>query len=402
MKTGWKILIAMDSFKGCMTSAEAGEAVAAGIRESGVGAEVCVVSVSDGGEGLTEAIAVSAGGDRIFVKVSGPDGRKVKTSYLWQPDVSTAWIEMAAAAGLVLLPASGKMPLEATTFGVGEIIADALVRGAKRIVIGLGGSATTDAGLGALQALGYRFYDRCGKMITKHIGGGLLSEIESIDDSGRNPLLPQSSIEIACDVDAPLYGPRGAAYVFAPQKGADETQVRMLDMGLRHVAPLLEALSPDGSCEAPGSGAAGGCGAAFSLALGGRMRSGADLMTEALSRAHGFDTTGDFFASFDMVITGEGSSDRQTLMGKIPAAIMREAKKAACSCILMSGRVCDTDLLLQAGFSAALSINDPDLCGPTDDAEDPLMTAVARRRLQTASATVIPSLFNRLQQNNKS
>lgn len=349
-----RILFALDSFKGCLTSAEACAAAAAGAAPDD---EVRCIPVSDGGEGLVDVLLGATGGRRVSVPVHGPLFEEREASYGLSADGGFAMVEVASASGLPLVPPEHRNPLRTTSYGTGELVADALRRGARRIVLGLGGSATNDAGLGLLQALGFRLRTGDGRELPPGATGGDLQKVAAIE---RSDGLPEFSLLAPCDVRAPLYGPDGAAHVFAPQKGASEAEVAVLDAGLRHIAKVFAGLAePPGAglissvAEVPGSGAAGGIGAALLACLGARLVSGIDLVLDAV----GLDEA---LRGADWVVTGEGRSDRQTLMGKVPAGIAERAKRAGVRVALLSGGVCDSAELCRE-FDHVASINPPDL-----------------------------------------
>ncbi len=312
-----KIIVAIDSFKGCMTSSDANEAARHGIVDVLPQAEVVTVPVSDGGEGWIEAFR-RCGDESVTTEVLDPLGRPIEAQYLRRND--TAIIEIAEACGLQLLTPEERNPLAASSYGVGQIIADALNRGARNFIVGLGGSATSDAGRGMMEAL---------------------SQIT----------IPQDShFTIATDVVNPLCGPDGAAAIFAPQKGATPEMVKMLDEQARAFAQEAAAkLGFDRSHE-PGAGAAGGLGYAFMQFLNAKRCSGIDLLLDSTD----FES---IIADADLIITGEGHADRQTLMGKVPFGILRRAKKLRIPTILIAGRVDDREALLDAGFAEAIDIN---------------------------------------------
>ena len=369
-----KIVIALDSFKGCLSSQEAGEAAARGVRQACPDCQVRVVPVADGGEGLLEALVSVTGGSLIHCRAHGPLMELRDTCYGLSGDGRTAFIEMARISGLPLVPEELRNPLLTTTYGTGELIADALQRGCRHFLIGLGGSATNDAGLGMLQALGFRFLDGNGTEVG--LGGQALARVESVDTSCIPTELREAVFTAACDVRNPLYGPEGAAFVFAPQKGATPKMMQELDAGLRHFSEVLRRELGTDISTLPGAGAAGGMGGGLSAFLHAELKPGIELVLAAAD----FPT---LLHDADLVITGEGRADRQTLMGKVPAGILREARRQDIPVILLAGQVQDKEALLQAGFRAVQCINPPDT---------PLETAVrpdfARRQLaQAAFAT---------------
>lgn len=320
-----KVLIAIDSMKGSLSSVEAGEAAASGIARAVPDAECVVRPLADGGEGTVEALTAGLGGRICTVEVTGPRGGRVAASY--GVVAGTAVMEMAAAAGITLVERKDLDARLATTYGVGEMIKDAIVRGCRRFVIGIGGSATNDAGSGMLQALGFRLLAAGGGEIP--LGGAALSSLARIDDSGALAELKDCVFKIACDVTNPLCGPNGASAVFGPQKGASPEAVAELDRALSHFADLS-----GGDRDYPGAGAAGGLGFAFLRFLGGELKRGVDLVLEETGLE-------DFIRDSDIVVTGEGRLDAQTAMGKAPAGVAALAKKHSKPVIAFSGVVSD-------------------------------------------------------------
>ncbi|MBO7199676.1 MAG: glycerate kinase [Alistipes sp.] len=338
-----RIIAAFDSFKGSLTSREAGEAFRRGFMEVHPDSEVTVFSIADGGEGMAEAICEGVGGEMVSTVVSDPLGRKVEARYALVNNGDTAVIAMSAASGLTLLSPEERNPLVASTYGTGELILDALERGCTKVIVGLGGSATNDAGTGMLRALGYRFYDEQGAELCDTIS--ILERVASISTAERHPLLMGVRFTAAVDVDNPLYGDRGAAHIFAPQKGATPAMVERLDMALRHYAEVVDK----GSAEVAGAGAAGGMGYALCTMLGARMQPGIDIVLSLLDferRAKGCD----------MVVTGEGSIDAQTLHGKAPAGVLAVAQCLGVPVVALGGRVEGEDALLAGGFSDVRAI----------------------------------------------
>lgn len=367
-----KYLIACDSFKECLSSSAVADALEKGLLEADPTCTVVKLHVADGGEGTVEALRKASSHRTGFwrersVEVSDPLGRPVKASYGIVG--GRAMIETASACGLALLKPDERNPLLTSSYGLGQMISDALSQGCRQILVGLGGSATNDAGTGMLEALGYRFRDAGGNIV--HVTGSALSSIISIDDSQVCPEVRQARFTIACDVDNPLYGPDGAAYVFAPQKGADEEMVRVLDHGLRHFAVILgsyrASIGKDGSVqEMRGSGAAGGLGAAFMAVLGATARRGIDLVLDEAD----FDTLLD---DVTMVITGEGHIDSQTLSGKVPFGVLSRCKGSGIPVVGVCGRLDEEQTLRAAGFADLLQISDP--AAPLSVQMDPDLTA---------------------------
>lgn len=346
-----RIIAAFDSFKGSLTSREAGEAFRRGFMAERPDAEVEVLAIADGGEGMAEAISEGVGGEMVSVVVSDPLGRKIEARYALINGGTTAVIAMSSASGLTLLKPEERNPLIASTFGTGELIVDALERGCREIIMGLGGSATNDCGVGMLRALGYRFYDAAGEEFCDTIS--ILERVESISTAERHPLLMGVKFTAAVDVDNPLYGAQGAAHIFAPQKGASPEMVERLDRALRHYAEVVDA----DAAEVAGAGAAGGMGYALYTMLGARMRPGIEIVLALLDferRAQGAS----------LVVTGEGSIDAQTLHGKAPAGVLAAAQRLGIPVVALGGRVECESALLTGGFHAVRAITPHDQ--PTD------------------------------------
>ncbi len=325
-----KIVIAMDSFKGSLSAPEACAAVQRGLSVIPK-ADFILIPMADGGEGTAECLASACGGAMVWENVPALFGREKKCGYALVDGGQTAVIETAMAAGIADLKPEERDVLRASTYGVGVQIRNALARGCKKIVVGLGGSATTDGALGALQALGVAFYDKNGVRIPNGAGGGMLSEIVRADASG---MIDREGAELlyACDVTNPLYGENGAAYVYGPQKGADGETVRLLDEGLRSFSKVLtECFGTDVSL-VPGAGAAGGLCGGLLCALGGTVRSGFEILSDAASLE-------DKIATADLVFTGEGKTDGQTVFGKLPCRVGDTAKKYGVPVIVLSGSV---------------------------------------------------------------
>ncbi|QNG38136.1 glycerate kinase [Geodermatophilaceae bacterium NBWT11] len=334
-----RIVIAPDKFKGTLDADGVADAVAAGIARVRPDAEVLLRPIADGGDG-TVAAALRAGWRAVTATVSGPDGAPVTA--VFAVDGDTALVELATAAGLHLAPPA---PHTATTRGVGELLVRALDEGCRRLVVGIGGSATTDAGTGMLAALGVRFTDADGVDLPP--GGAALARLDRIDPTGLDPRLAGVELLIATDVDAPLTGPRGAAHVFGPQKGADPGQVADLDAALaRFALVVLRDLDLD-VVDVPGAGGAGGTAAGALAVLGARITSGADLVCDLV----GLDEA---LVGADLCVTGEGALDAQTLTGKGPAVVARRAAAAGVPCLGLAGvvRLAPEELAI-AGFTAA-------------------------------------------------
>ena len=348
-----KIVVASDSFKGCLSSLEIACAAAAGIRKVLPDCEVVGIPVADGGEGTAEALVDAMNGRFVACTVHDPLMNLIQAKYGILGDGLTAVIEMAAASGLTLVPPEKRNPLLTTTFGVGELIRDALQRGCRRFLIGIGGSATNDAGIGMLKALGYRFFDRNGTELVGH-GGQILEQIARIDTAqvekdGIKSQLQDAAFTIACDVNNPFSGENGAACVYARQKGADDAMIARLDNGLRQLATVIRDSVGKDIDPIPGAGAAGGLGGGFLAFLPATLKPGIRMVLEALD----FDNR---IRNADLIITGEGKLDRQTTMGKTPAGILEAGKRQRIPVIAIGGAVEDTDALLRQGFLAVMSI----------------------------------------------
>ena len=325
-----KIVIAPDSFKGNLDAAAVARAMARGIKRVLPTARCLLLPVADGGEGTVRAMSVATGGRMVSRKVHDPLGRSVKAVYGISGDGRLAVIEMAAASGLPLVAASERDVLKASTYGTGELLAAARKRGVKRIVIGIGGSATCDGGVGMAQALGVRFLNSNGRQIKSHIGGGDLHKIKTIDAESCNELLPGISVDVACDVDNRLCGSKGAAAVFGPQKGASPGEVELLDNNLAHLAKLIKRDLGHDVARLSGSGAAGGLGAGLMAFVGGSLHSGVDLVLDAVKLKQALRGAA-------IVITGEGRVDSQTLHGKAPAGVARLAGQCKVPVIAIGG-----------------------------------------------------------------
>ena len=373
-----KIIVAIDSFKGCLTSAEANQAASEGVFAKMPEAEVVQIPVSDGGEGWLEAFNVAIGGELVEVNVKDPLMRPIVAQYLMQGD--TAVIEIAKASGLTLLSPEERNPMVATSYGTGQLVVDAVRRGCKHIIIGLGGSATSDCGIGMLRAI-----------IDSFAKGGSWDDVRELDDV---------RFTIATDVTNPLCGENGAAHVFAPQKfaikreqseldsiaereqtrpqvkGATHEQVLALDARAKRFAEASAKHMGRDCQNMPGAGAAGGLGYAFLQYMNAKCRSGIDLLLDTIH----FD---DLLQDADLVITGEGSADRQTLMGKLPFGILQRAQRHDVPVMLIAGRIADEQQLLAAGFSRVTCINPPDL--PLEIAMQP---ATAKENIRRVMALI--------------
>ena len=348
-----KIVVASDSFKGSLTSLDVAQNVEKAIREVYPLCDVLKVNVADGGEGTMEALQQTLGGVRVSLVVKDPLGRDIEATYVILNDGITAVVEMSAASGLPLLKSDERNPLKTSTYGTGQLICDALDRGCRKILVGIGGSATNDAGMGMLQALGFRFLDAQGNQLQPV--GENLQLVSSIDSTGRHPDLDKTEFVVACDVKAPLFGRNGAAYVFAPQKGADQKMVEMLDAGLRHFSEVSSAMAGYDCSQMQGTGAAGGLGYAFRQYLDARLERGIEMVLDAI----GFD---DIISGADLVITGEGRVDSQTLTGKTPFGVAQHAHRQRIPVVVIGGSV-EIDVLQvrEAGFNDVIQVTPLDM-----------------------------------------
>ncbi|MBL4953755.1 glycerate kinase [Neobacillus sp. YIM B02564] len=343
-----KVLIAIDSFKGSISSVEGSKAIELGIKDVYPDAEILKLPLADGGEGTVKTVVQATRGKLVNKEVTGPLGEKTIAAYGILADGNTAVIEVAEACGLPLVPLEKRNPLCTTTFGVGELILDAARQGCRNFVIGLGGSATNDGGIGMLQALGYRFLDSRGASIG--LGAKELAHIVKIDSSQVNPLLQQCSFRVACDVNNPLYGPDGASHIFGPQKGATPEMVEELDRGLKQLAEVVSAELGVDIQNIAGTGAAGGLGAAFSGFLKAKLESGVDLVLDMLEMEK-------HIVGANLVITGEGRIDGQTSMGKAPMGVARLAQSRHIPVIALAGSVVEeTKALHSLGMTSIFPI----------------------------------------------
>ncbi len=308
-----KIVVAIDSFKGSMTSLQAGEAIRQGIHRVIPDAEVFVRPLADGGEGTVEALTLGMGGTLHTIEVTGPLGTKVNATYGIIPESHTAIIEMSAAAGITLVPVEQRNPLHTTTYGVGELIKDAIQKGCHHFIVGIGGSATNDGGIGMLQALGFDLLDQHGKQVP--FGAKGLQHLTTIGTEHVLPELQECTFKVACDVTNPLCGTQGCSAIFGPQKGATPEMITQMDSWLAKYAQLAQ-----GDADYSGTGAAGGLGFAFLTFLPAVLESGIQIVLEETHLE-------DYVRDADLVITGEGRLDKQTVMGKAPIGVARIAKK---------------------------------------------------------------------------
>ena len=343
-----KVVIAPDSFKESLSAAEVASAIAAGLREVWPHAELLCRPMADGGEGTVDALLAATGGEYRESRVRGPLGAPLLAHWGWLPAERCALIEMAAASGLQRVPPAERDVLRACSHGTGELIRAALDAGAVRIVLGLGGSATNDGGSGMLRALGVHLEDAAGRPLPP--GGAALAQLARIDASGLAPRLAGVAVEVACDVDNPLCGPRGASAVFGPQKGADAAQVTQLDAALARFADCCATALGRDERERPGSGAAGGMGFAARTFLQASFRPGIELVAEVA----GLEAA---LAGADLAITGEGRLDRQTLHGKTPLGVAALARRHGVPVVALAGSLGDGyQALYRHGIAAAFSL----------------------------------------------
>ncbi len=324
-----KVVVAIDSFKGCMSSIEAGTAAGEGIKRVYPEAEIKIFSVADGGEGTVEALVEGMSGRYVVTPVKDPLGRTIHARY-GIVSGNVAVIEMSAAAGITLLSKEELNPMETTTYGVGEIIKDAINNGCREFIIGIGGSATNDGGVGMLQALGFQFLDKDGKDVP--FGAKCLSEIQEIEDNNVCELIKECKFNIACDVKNPLYGENGCSKIYAPQKGATDEQLEIMDDAMKHYAYITSKKYCDADAKYPGSGAAGGLGFSFMTYLNGKLKPGIELVLDAVNLEKAISNA-------DIVVTGEGRLDAQTVMGKVPVGVAKLAKKYGKPTIAFAGAV---------------------------------------------------------------
>ncbi|MBQ8588730.1 MAG: glycerate kinase [Clostridia bacterium] len=324
-----RVVLAIDSFKGSLSSVQAGMAAAEGIRRAFPQAVTVVRPIADGGEGTVDALAEGLGGSMQHVEVTGPLGGKVSAAYAIV-DGKTAVMEMSAAAGITLVEPAERNPLNTTTYGVGEMIRDAVSKGCRNFIVGIGGSATNDGGIGMLQALGFGILDSYGNDVP--LGGKGLENVSRIETSAALPELKECTFNIACDVTNPLCGADGCSAVYGPQKGADETMIAHMDKWLENYSGIVKEVFPQADKDAPGAGAAGGIGFAFLAFLNGRLERGIDLILKET----GLES---YIKDADLVVTGEGRLDSQTAMGKAPSGVAAIAKKYAKPVIAFSGAV---------------------------------------------------------------
>lgn len=343
-----KIVLAPDSFKESLSALQVAESIERGFKQVFPDAEYVKVPMADGGEGTTQSLVDATGGKIIKQTVTGPLGEKVEAFFGLLGNGTTAIIEMAAASGLHLVPTDKRNPLITTTRGTGELIAAALEHNVDHIIIGIGGSATNDGGTGMASALGVRFLDENGQEIEE--GGGYLSSLAGIDISCMDARLAGVKIEVACDVDNPLIGPKGASAIFGPQKGATLEVVKQLDKNLEHYAAIIERDLGIKIATVPGAGAAGGLGGGLLAFMQADLKRGVDIVIEATRLSQ-------LVADADLVITGEGKIDSQTIFGKTPIGVARIAKNFGIPVIAIAGNAAsDSNVVYEHGIDAVFSI----------------------------------------------
>ncbi len=371
-----KIIIAPDSFKESLSSLEVAKAIEAGFKEIFPRAEYVKLPFADGGEGTTEALVVATGGRTVNVVVTGPLGENAAAFYGVCGDGRTAVVEMAAASGLHLVPRDQRNPLRTTSYGTGELIRAALDAGYRKFIIGIGGSATNDAGAGMLQALGVRLFDAHDQEIG--FGGGALAPLARIDVAGLDPRLKESVFEVACDVNNPLTGKSGASVVFGPQKGATPEMVELLDRYLGNFASLVKRDVGEDVAETPGAGAAGGMGAALMAFLQAELRPGVSIVVEHVGLER-------LVKDADLVITGEGRIDAQSVFGKAPVGIAEVASRHHVPVIAFAGSLgAGVEDVFHKGISAVFSV----VGGPCT-LEDAMSEAAANIRLTARNVAAV-------------
>ncbi len=369
-----KIVIASDSFKGSLSSQEVADAFEKGVRDIIEECNIVKVPIADGGEGSVDALTTSLKGEYVYVEVNDPLGRRIKAKYGFIESKKTAIIEAAAACGLTLLNENERNPMLTSTFGVGEIIKDAINRGSKKLIIGIGGTSTNDAGTGMLQALGYNFYNIEGKPLNGN--GKNLENISYFTDIKANKSLKEIEILVACDVTNPLYGENGAAYIYAAQKGANKEMIKNLDNGLRNFATIVNKYNKSDFSFIPGAGAAGGLGFTLKSLLNAKLVRGIDIILELID----FDS---IIKDSDIIVTGEGKIDSQTLMGKTPSGILNYGLRNNIPVIAICGKIDWSDNLKKSNFKEIIQIN-PD----TISFKDAINTTAAKNNIRLVAQEI--------------
>lgn len=366
-----KVICAFDSFKGCMTSLEAGEAAKRSVMNAMPGYAVSVMPMADGGDGTIDAIRSMTGAREVPIRVLDPLLRERESKYVMDCDGETAYIEMAQCAGLTMLTPGERDAMHTSSYGLGMAMAKAIEAGAKHITICLGGSATNDAALGALQALGLQIYTENG-LLNRPVTGADLINIIDVDLTAPEQLKCQCDITVLYDADIPFCGPMGAVRLYAPQKGVKAEDLDGLERGMKNVREVVERKTGIKTASVKGAGAAGGAGYGLAAMAGAKMESGIDYML----------SLSDFDAILDetaIVLTGEGKADSQTLQGKVSAGILSHARKRGVPVWLFAGKVEDREALLNSGFEKVIDIN-----ADQDTAQDPMNNATAKQRLENA------------------
>ncbi|EGT3747524.1 TPA: glycerate kinase [Clostridioides difficile] len=379
-----KILISIDSLKGSLSSIEAGNAIKKGILKVKEDAQVKILPLADGGEGTVDALVQGMNGKKETIEVTGPIAKKVDVTYGLLKNTSTAIIEIAQASGLTLVPTELRNPLYTTTYGVGEIIKEAINKGYRNFIVGIGGSATNDAGIGMLQALGFEFYDKNNKLVG--LGGKVLNEIRHIKIENRLKELDECKFKIACDVNNPLFGKNGAAYIYGSQKGATSEIIEELDNGLRNFSKVVKNYLSKDVANVEGAGAAGGLGFAFLAFLNSKLESGIKIILEEIKLEEELKDA-------DFVITGEGRLDNQTAMGKAPIGVAKLAKKYGVKVIGLAGATTEDAVKCnEEGIDAYFSIVNRAMT-----IEEAMDKATASENM-TATTTQIFNLITSIQQ----
>jgi glycerate 2-kinase len=343
-----KVIVAPNAFKGTLSARQAAAAIARGVREVFPDADIVEIPIADGGDGTVEALVTAHRGTYRTVKVEGPDGEPVQAVYGLIDEGRAAVVELASASGLALLPPARRDPRKTSTFGFGQLLADARKTGAGAVIAGIGGSATNDGGAGMAQAIGYRLLDAAGRDLPR--GGAALAQLDRIDASKVDSGWRSMKVEVACDVTNPLTGTEGASFVYGPQKGADQQTVLMLDRALAHLADVIERDLGTRVTDIPGAGAAGGTGAGLVAFLDAKLIPGAALVVDA----SGFDRQ---LKGAQLVITGEGRVDSQTAYGKAPGEVARRAQAARVPTLLLAGsKGPGWETLSRQGVSAVVTL----------------------------------------------
>jgi len=349
-KNNLKIVLAPDSFKGSMTASDVCNAMTEGILKIFPNAEIISIPIADGGEGTVDSLVSATDGKFKTCKVLNPIGEEITAKYGILGDMKTAVIEMAAASGLPLIPREKQNPLYTSTYGTGQLILNALNSGCRNFIIGIGGSATTDGGAGMAQALGVKFFDKTGKKINEPMNGKLIGKCKSFSMNNIHSAVKNSRFTVACDVDNPLLGPKGAVYVYSTQKGATDEILPILETNMKHFYSIVEQVLNISVIEYPGAGAAGGLGAGLIAFLGANLKSGVDIILDAVE----FEKQ---IKNADIIFTGEGKIDSQTAYGKAIAGVLKIAQKNNIPVIAIAGKIDNNiDELYKHGLKAIFSI----------------------------------------------